>query len=788
MFGFINVMRKKNREMAQQHAMMDGYTDAELMESDSDTDDEHEAVARKKRQENEMFYSNLKRGIFTSLGMSRKDGEGNSETDTKPIDYYYNSQHHPSIWPINYYLDHLSAPSVKILEQDRFNNFIIGVIIVAGINVGVQTYPETENMLFFVILDFLILAVFVIECLLKIFAEGLRPHRYFVGPEWAWNTFDFIVVVFSMPVWDQLFSGGSSVALLRLVRLARLGKLIKKIPPLQMIMSGLLGGLSSITYILLLLFLVFYLYGIVGMMLYKKGDPFHFGSLPIALLNLFRISLLENWSDIMYVNIFGCDYYADVYVDPSDKTPFNAVFWCDNPATDYYIAPFYFISFVIISAFVMLSLFIGAITMSMNESMEEVKQNTIENQRQLAMERNSLKMQAIAEKVKMKATQDRATKSQSNSQVDEDMLEEDFNENAKKLVEGHRSTRRGSILDILLSPMERMRASEETLWVRIKSYFTRSDEDHGELSNRIQNTLKLALGDIKSKEELEMDEDDSIITVETTTHWFWEVYGKLADVCKKIVDHWLFGHFMTFIIILAGLNVGLDTDKRLAKYEWLWLLLDEIILYIFTIEVALKMIGEKWYPSHYFASSWNRFDFLIVVGSYINAVGSAVTILRLLRLLRVLKLVKRLPQLAVIINALINGLVSIGYIGVILFLVFYIFAILGIIIFKDNDPWHFSHLHLALISLFRTATLDNVSSVWTVSMYGCAIGGDVYEDFPDQCREPQELMVLTVIYYIIFVVLAAQVLLTLFIGVISASMEEARAAKALEMATEEEVF
>merc|ERR1711991_1130703 len=58
---------------------------------------------------------------------------------------------------------------------------------------------------------------------------------------------------------------------------------------------------------------------------------------------------------------------------------------------------------------------------------------------------------------------------------------------------------------------------------------------------------------------------------------------------------------------------------------------------------------------------------------------------------------------------------------------------------------------------------------------------------PEQCREPQELMVLTVIYYIVFVVLAAQVLLTLFIGVISASMEEARAAKALEMATEEEI-
>ena len=57
-------------------------------------------------------------------------------------------------------------------------------------------------------------------------------------------------------------------------------------------------------------------------------------------------------------------------------------------------------------------------------------------------------------------------------------------------------------------------------------------------------------------------------------------------------------------------------------------------------------------PFNYFNDSWNVFDFVIVVGSYIPGAGNSVTMLRLLRLLRVLKLVKRLPQLAVIINAL----------------------------------------------------------------------------------------------------------------------------------------
>jgi voltage-gated sodium channel len=66
-----------------------------------------------------------------------------------------------------------------------------------------------------------------------------------------------------------------------------------------------------------------------------------------------------------------------------------------------------------------------------------------------------------------------------------------------------------------------------------------------------------------------------------------------------------------------------------------------------------------------------------------------VTMLRLLRLLRVLKLVKSLPDLQLIVDALVQGLASIGYIGIILMMVFYLFAILGMELFEENDPWHF---------------------------------------------------------------------------------------------------
>jgi voltage-gated sodium channel len=86
-----------------------------------------------------------------------------------------------------------------------------------------------------------------------------------------------------------------------------------------------------------------------------------------------------------------------------------------------------------------------------------------------------------------------------------------------------------------------------------------------------------------------------------------------------------------------------------------------------------------------------------------------VAMLRLLRLLRLLKLIKVLPQLRIIVEALINSVGSIFYVVLILFIVFYIYANIGIVLFARNDPAHFKSLQLALITMFRVATMDT----WT---------------------------------------------------------------------------
>ena len=98
--------------------------------------------------------------------------------------------------------------------------------------------------------------------------------------------------------------------MLRLLRLFRTLKLVKALPKLRILVMGLLMSLSSIAYIGLLLLIVFYIFGIVAVMIFGKNDPVNLGTLHIALVALFRAATLEDWTDLMYTSMYGCDAYG----------------------------------------------------------------------------------------------------------------------------------------------------------------------------------------------------------------------------------------------------------------------------------------------------------------------------------------------------------------------------------------------------------------------------------------------------------------------------------------------
>jgi voltage-gated sodium channel len=247
----------------------------------------------------------------------------------------------------------------KIRDSKSFQYFIIACIMLAGLLVGMETYPSVVARIgpTIDIIGALILWIFVAEIIIKMGAEGSKPWRYFLDP---WNVFDFLIVVACVLPFDAEF-----ITVLRLARILRVMKLLRAMPKLQILVGALLKSIPSIGYVSLLLFLLFYLYACSATFLFSQNDPIHFENLQISMVSLFRVVTLEDWTDIMYIQMYGCAGYG-YGGHPELCTASDA-----NPV----LGALFFISFVLIGTMVIMNLFIGVIMTGMEEAQEEAEES-----------------------------------------------------------------------------------------------------------------------------------------------------------------------------------------------------------------------------------------------------------------------------------------------------------------------------------------------------------------------------------------------------------------------------
>jgi voltage-gated sodium channel len=240
----------------------------------------------------------------------------------------------------------------RIVESITFQVFILVMILIAAVLVGLETYPSITarygNLI--VKLHSTILWIFAIEAFLKMAQHGRHFYRYFKDP---WNTFDFLVVsICFLPL------NAAYVSVVRLARVLRTLKLMTALPQLQILVSALIKSIPSMAYVGLLLSLNFYVYAVIGVFLFGKNDPVHFQNLQTSLLSMFRVVTLEDWTDIMYIQMYGSDVYA--YSNTTGIDPVSQA----RPV----VGAIFFVSFVVIATMIMLNLFIGVILNSMDES------------------------------------------------------------------------------------------------------------------------------------------------------------------------------------------------------------------------------------------------------------------------------------------------------------------------------------------------------------------------------------------------------------------------------------
>ncbi|MGC9456929.1 MAG: ion transporter [Halothiobacillaceae bacterium] len=238
-----------------------------------------------------------------------------------------------------------SGPSLReraahLVESVTFQRFIIGLILFNALILGLETSNTVMAAAgtFLKGLDRLILAVFVVEILLKLYAQR---GRFFRSP---WNLFDFLVVAIA------LIPASGPFAVLRVLRLLRL---ISMIPKLRFVVEALFAAIPGIAAIAALLGIVFYVFAIIAHGLFGESHPEWFGTLGGTLYTLFQVMTLESWSMGIARPVMEAHPWAGLF----------------------------FVVFILIATFTMLNLFIALIIdamQSLQKTHDEVEERMIE--------------------------------------------------------------------------------------------------------------------------------------------------------------------------------------------------------------------------------------------------------------------------------------------------------------------------------------------------------------------------------------------------------------------------
>jgi voltage-gated sodium channel len=218
----------------------------------------------------------------------------------------------------------------RLTESERFQNFIIAVIIVNAIIIGFETSPAAMARFGGVLmaLDRAALAIFVVELALKLVAQGPSFFRR------GWNLFDFAIVAIA------LVPAGAGLSVLRALRVLRAMRLISMLPSLRKVVEGLLRAIPAMGSVVLLLALVFYISAVMATKLFGPAFPEWFGTIGASLYSLFQIMTLESWS-------------MGIVRPVMEVIPGAWMF---------------FVPFILVTSFMVLNLFIAIIVTAMTES------------------------------------------------------------------------------------------------------------------------------------------------------------------------------------------------------------------------------------------------------------------------------------------------------------------------------------------------------------------------------------------------------------------------------------
>jgi voltage-gated sodium channel len=218
----------------------------------------------------------------------------------------------------------------QIIAHPLTERFTIILIVINAITLGLETVKSVMDQYggLLHVLDQVILWIFVAELTARIIV-----HRtaFFKDP---WSIFDFIVVGIA------LVPATGTLSVLRALRILRVLRLVTVVPSLRKVVAGLVGAMPGIGSIGTLLSLVYYVFAVMATKLYGETNPDLFGTIGTSAYTLFQAMTFDNW--------------ADGIVKPLAEK-------------EHTFAWFFIMTFMVVSAFMVLNLFIGVVVTALDE-------------------------------------------------------------------------------------------------------------------------------------------------------------------------------------------------------------------------------------------------------------------------------------------------------------------------------------------------------------------------------------------------------------------------------------
>nr|CAD2130697.1 unnamed protein product [Meloidogyne enterolobii] len=208
-------------------------------------------------------------------------------------------------------------------------------------------------------------------------------------------------------------------------------------------------------------------------------------------------------------------------------------------------------------------------------------------------------------------------------------------------------------------------------------------------------------------------------------------------------------------------------------------ILNLIFTGVFAFEALFKIIALN--PKNYFGDRWNSFDFVIVLGSFIDIIygkigGTGTNIIsinffRLFRVMRLVKLLSRGEGIRTLLWTFMKSFQALPYVALLIVLLFFIYAVIGMQVFgkvalDDDTQIHRNNNFIHFLLLFLSAT----GEAWQEIMLACSDREDVKCDpaSDDYKKDPNAGCGVNFAYpyFISFFMLCSFLIINLFVAVI----------------------